>query len=284
MPGAATREGPPPMGTVELDAASRNTVKTSSTRGGLVSRLFPANAQLFQNFQDSTQDPDATPQTQQATAAEASTKADEGIDHVLLAAKCTVPALFVLISGLVAIPLNQGILTEFARVASQEFAGGALIVTFAFELTKSYRIHDEEGELNKWLVICSFLGTLVSAQVQCAAQGMWPFAQRDRAEVTVGDSVPFAIGFVSRRRSPTRAPRLCVLLELTRTRYSVSLSSSMASSSAMMPRRLRTRRRMRASRASSVGTSASAPPSACSRLWSRLTTASTASACTSAST
>ena len=54
------------------------------------------------------------------------------VDMLLLLAKCAVPALFVAVGGAVAIPAD-GVLTEGMRVATEEMAGGALLVTYAFE-------------------------------------------------------------------------------------------------------------------------------------------------------
>ena len=99
----------------------------------------------------------------------------EELDQLLLMAKCSVPAFFVLLSGLIAIPINESGMSEFAREASEEFAGGALVVTYAFELTKGYRIKGEDGELSKTLVLWTLFGTIFSAQLQSLAQGMWPY-------------------------------------------------------------------------------------------------------------
>ena len=105
------------------------------------------------------------------------------LDMLLLMAKCSVPALFVLVSAIIAIPLNENGLSDFAREATEEFAGGALVVTYAFELTKGYRLKDEAGDYDKRLILWTFLGTVVSAQIQTFAQGMWPY------EMISGDTV-----------------------------------------------------------------------------------------------
>lgn len=133
-------------------------------------------------------------------------KPGEGkLDWLLMMTKCSVPASFVLLSGAIAIPLNQpGVLSEDGKEALEQVAGGALIVTYAFELTKGYRLKNEDDTFNKKLIAASFIGTLVSAQVQAAAQGFWPWGckdlevcpSRDAGDgVTFGDCIPFAIGF-----------------------------------------------------------------------------------------
>ena len=55
------------------------------------------------------------------------------VDLLLLLAKCSVPALFVAVGGAVAIP-GDAFLTDGMRRATEEMAGGALIVTYAFEV------------------------------------------------------------------------------------------------------------------------------------------------------
>ena len=73
-------------------------------------------------------------------AASASRYKERHVDMLLLLAKCSFPALFVAVGGAVAIPANKGFLTESMRTATEEMAGGALLVTYAFELTKGYTL------------------------------------------------------------------------------------------------------------------------------------------------
>ena len=87
------------------------------------------------------------------------------VDMLLLLAKCSFPALFVAVGGAVAIPANKGFLTESMRTATEEMAGGALLVTYAFELTKGYTLHTSAGGVSPSLVAWSFAGTLLSASV-----------------------------------------------------------------------------------------------------------------------
>ena len=63
----------------------------------------------------------------------------------------------------------------------------------AFELTKGYTLHAPSGEISLALVACSFLGTLLSGQLQAAAQGMWPYGSG--AGGGMGDALPFFIGY-----------------------------------------------------------------------------------------
>ena len=117
------------------------------------------------------------------------------VDLILLLAKCSVPALFIGIAGVLAVPAN-GIMNELTRTATREIAGGALIVTYAFELTKGYTLHSGDGNLSMALVLWSFFGTLASCQIQAAAQGMWPYGSGAGEQSSGwGDAVPFAIGF-----------------------------------------------------------------------------------------
>uniref|UniRef100_A0A7S0L2J9 Uncharacterized protein n=1 Tax=Coccolithus braarudii TaxID=221442 RepID=A0A7S0L2J9_9EUKA len=126
------------------------------------------------------------------------------VDWLLVLAKCTVPAIMVGLSGLVAIPLNralgEGEHADFVREALEDFAGGALIGTYALELTGSYILHDGEGRQRHRLVAATLLGTLISGQVQCAGQAFWPYGFVDSdpdvaGDKDAGDAVPFAIGF-----------------------------------------------------------------------------------------
>ena len=55
----------------------------------------------------------------------------------------------------------------------EQIAGGALIVTYAFELTKGYILRDAAGEVCLRLIACTLAGTIVSGQLQTAAQGFW---------------------------------------------------------------------------------------------------------------
>lgn len=112
------------------------------------------------------------------------------VDMLLLLAKCSVPALFVAVGGAVAIPAD-GFLSDAMRTATEEMAGGALLVTYAFELTKGYTLHAPSGEVSIRLVLWSFLGTFLSGQLQAAAQGMWPFPSGGG----MGDALPFFIAF-----------------------------------------------------------------------------------------
>ena len=112
------------------------------------------------------------------------------VDLLLLLAKCSVPALFVAIGGAVAIPADK-FLTDGMRTATEEMAGGALLVTYAFELTKGYTLHAPSGDVSIPLVIWSFLGTFLSGQLQAAAQGMWPYSGGGG----MGEALPFFIAF-----------------------------------------------------------------------------------------
>mmetsp|Transcript_8730 Transcript_8730/g.14663 ORF Transcript_8730/g.14663 Transcript_8730/m.14663 type:complete len:308 (+) Transcript_8730:76-999(+) len=136
------------------------------------------------------------------------------IDAILVMAKCLVPAMFVVISAVVAIPLNS-FLGPQSRSCLEQIAGGALIGTFAFELTKGYMLHDHNGAVDYKLVACTLVGTVFSGQIQTAAQGFWPYVAvedldepafedgKDEDEldsgqvdsITFGDSVPFALAF-----------------------------------------------------------------------------------------
>lgn len=130
------------------------------------------------------------------------------VDLLLLMAKCTVPALFVAAGGAVAF-LFEYWLTASMRLASEEIAAGALIVTYAFELTNGYTLHSAtDGTLSLRLVAWTFAGTLLSAQLQSAAQGMWPynllFASSDALPSdappsgdgrSMGDALPFLLGY-----------------------------------------------------------------------------------------
>ena len=88
----------------------------------------------------------------------------------LVMVKCTVPALFVILSAAIAIPLDE-VLTDMMRESTEQIAGGALIVTYAFELTKGYQLRMADGKgYDKWKVCMSMLGTVISAQLH-----LWPF-------------------------------------------------------------------------------------------------------------
>lgn len=56
-------------------------------------------------------------------------------------------------------------------------------------LTKGYTLHNADGEVSPSLVAFSFAGTLLSGQLQSAAQGMWPFGQGEGGGF--GDALPF---------------------------------------------------------------------------------------------
>ena len=144
----------------------------------------------------SNEDDEATTRQRSTSAAEPETDAVDAQEHrvdlVLLLAKCAVPALFVAFGGAVAIP-GERWLSESMRVATEEMAAGALLVTYAFELTKGYTLHDSNGELSYTLVAASFLGTVLSGQLQAAAQGMWPYGTGDGGGM--GDALPFLIGY-----------------------------------------------------------------------------------------
>lgn len=115
----------------------------------------------------------------------------------LVMVKCTVPALFVILSAAIAIPLDE-VLTDMMRESTEQIAGGALIVTYAFELTKGYQLRMADGKgYDKWKVCMSMLGTVISAQLQTAAQGFfpWGFLHDQGDELDAGDAVPFAIAF-----------------------------------------------------------------------------------------
>ena len=118
-----------------------------------------------------------------------------------------VPALFVLLAGAVAIPANA-VMGDSVRRATGEVAGGALLVTYAFELTKGYTLLDDAGSPSRPLIFATFAGTILSGQVQAAAQGMWPFGNHgvvpsndadnggaDAHVLSWTDSVPFMIAF-----------------------------------------------------------------------------------------
>ena len=117
-----------------------------------------------------------------ALASEAKAQMDDErrVDMLLLLAKCAVPASFVLASGGLAVTFNQQMDYPFKK-ATEELAGGALIVTFAFELTKGYTLHAADGSVSLRLVICSFVGTLLSGQLQAWAQRMWPWGPQPSA-------------------------------------------------------------------------------------------------------
>ncbi|EOD19631.1 hypothetical protein EMIHUDRAFT_255630, partial [Emiliania huxleyi CCMP1516] len=120
-------------------------------------------------------------------------EAEGPADWLLVLAKCTVPALFVAASGAAAIPVNNalgdGEGAEFFRKArshhvglaqlpftvqaSEEFAGGALIVTYAIELSQGY-ITKKDGALSRKLVAATLIGTIFSGQLQALGQALWP--------------------------------------------------------------------------------------------------------------
>ena len=75
--------------------------------------------------QDATQP--ATPVSAQAT---------KKIDWVLVMLKCTVPALFVVLAAIIALPLNNWLSSDLIQ-STEHVAGGALIVTYAFERAPS---------------------------------------------------------------------------------------------------------------------------------------------------
>ncbi|EOD20043.1 hypothetical protein EMIHUDRAFT_451068 [Emiliania huxleyi CCMP1516] len=114
-------------------------------------------------------------------------EAEGPADWLLVLAKCTVPAFFVAASGAVAIPVNKalgdGEGAEFFRKArshhaSEEFAGGALIVTYAIELSQGY-ITKKDGALSRKLAL-------------------WPYefidSDGDPDNAEAGDAIPFALG------------------------------------------------------------------------------------------
>jgi len=145
--------------------------------------------------------PGAPPVQSAATGEDDANEDDSGrVDLILLFSKCFVPALFVSVAGALAIPANR-FMTDMIRQATREVAGGALIVTYAFELTKGYTLHGKDGEYSRALILWSFFGTLASCQIQAAAQGMWPYGSAGSSHVENegphgwGDAVPFAFGF-----------------------------------------------------------------------------------------
>ena len=77
-------------------------------------------------------------------------------------------------------------------------------------VTKSYRLRDEDGKYSRKLVLMSVLGTVVSAQLQTAAQGFFPWGflhggqnaapegcnhHKKTDDLDAGDAVPFLIAF-----------------------------------------------------------------------------------------
>jgi len=129
-------------------------------------------------------------------------EAEGPADWLLVLAKCTVPAFFVAASGAVAIPVNKalgdGEGAEFFRKASEEFAGGALIVTYAIELSQGY-ITKKDGALSRKLVAATLIGTIFSGQLQALGQALWPYefidSDGDPDNAEAGDAIPFALGF-----------------------------------------------------------------------------------------
>ena len=59
------------------------------------------------------------------------------------------------------------------------------------QLTKGYTLHAPSGDVSFGLVAWSFLGTLLSGQLQAAAQGMWPYYGGGG----MGEALPFFIAF-----------------------------------------------------------------------------------------
>ena len=95
-------------------------------------------------------------EAQQATEQQEET--ERRVDLLLLLAKCSVPALFVAVGGAVAIP-GDAFLTDGMRRATEEMAGGALIVTYAFEVRASERASS-----------CYFLHARVARALRCCAR------------------------------------------------------------------------------------------------------------------
>lgn len=114
-------------------------------------------------------------------------------DWLLVIAKCSVPAIFVALSGAIAIPVNRAIGdgegAEFFQKASEEFAGGALIVTYALELSHGYVTKGESGQLSRKLVAATLIGTILSAQLQAFGQALFPFEFFDTDPDIPGDKV-----------------------------------------------------------------------------------------------
>lgn len=102
--------------------------KKKSARAGLFS------GESSSSYNGDEQNGSQLPETPGGTAVAGPEKK---IDWVLVMVKCTVPALFVVLSAVIAIPLNN-VLSDDLRESTEQVAGGALIVTYAFELTKGY--------------------------------------------------------------------------------------------------------------------------------------------------